>query len=487
MRSPNALSVALASVTAAALIAAAAIGFNLWRGGWWPFTVEVASPLVPAPQLDNEQAERYSGVAQIREDSACTGWLLDTQADGPAYLITNGHCTQARNLLPTEVGLDLPAESAVTFGRGGRASSLTVKAKRVVYSSMNGTDVSVVELNASLPRLRNNGIEAYRPAPQLPSGRLVDNVGVPVQGVPAGQIAPRIGQCVTGEPVGVIELGWFFDGAQAVDCPGILGGSSGSPLFDRTDRVVGMITTTTAGATAAGGECWLNKPCERTESGARVVPDTSYAVGVQELTGCFPDGRFALADGCSLPRPGLVASAVLASVNAGTDTISAELTAPRPTSVWTGVAPLTDADACADPATYERTVAAGQRKTVIQTDLPTAEGFYVWCLQDVAAPDQPARVVLQRDLTPPARTPRLSVEQGKEGVRVQPVFSPPELSDFRIKYGPAASTDCADTAGYVAFRRVPAFIPADALPVRFCYVGADLAGNETPVFSRDLS
>ncbi len=68
------------------------------------------------------------------------------------------------------------------------------------------------------------------------------------QGVPAGQVAPRLGQCVTGHQIGVIEFGWFFDDAQAVDCPGVLGGSSGSPLFDRTDQVVGMINTTTVGA-----------------------------------------------------------------------------------------------------------------------------------------------------------------------------------------------------------------------------------------------
>ena len=485
MRSPNALYVAVASVTAAALIAALAIGFNLWRGGWWPFTVEVASPVVPAPQLDAKQAERYSGVAQISEDSSCTGWLLDTRSDGPAYLITNGHCTQARNLFPTEVGLDLEASGQATFGRGGRTSPLTVPAERVVYATMNGADVSVIELDATLAELKNDGVEAYRPAAQLPQGRVVSNVGVPVQGVPASQVAPRIGQCVTGHQVDVIEFGWFFDDAQAVDCPGILGGSSGSPLFDRADRVVGMINTTTAGA-APGGECWLGHPCERTAAGVEAALDTSYAVGVDDLAGCFPDGRFALVKGCTLPRPGVVAEIGVTTVNAETDTITAGLTAATQTTVRSGVAPLTAADSCSEDATYTDTVTVGRTKVEARADLPKDEGFYVWCLQDPAMPDQPARVIMNRDLTAPVRTPRLSVQQGPEGVRVQPVFSPPELSDFRIKHGPSATTNCDDTSGYQQFRRVPTFVPTDQLPVVFCYVGADLAGNETPVFSRKL-
>ncbi len=94
--------------------------------------------------------------------------------------------------------------------------------------------------------------------------------------------------------------------------------------------------------------------------------------------------------------------------------------------------------------------------------------------------------MLERDLTPPAGTPRLSVEEGSEGVRAQPVFSVPELLHFRIKYGPPASTDCDDPTGYRPFLRVPAFIPARDLPVTYCYVGADLAGNETPVYRRTL-
>jgi hypothetical protein len=469
------------------VIAALVIGFTLWRGGWWPFTVEVGSPLVPAPQLNAKQAVRYSGVAQVRGDAACTGWLIDTHSgDGPAYVITNGHCAKGDTLAPTAVGLDLPARGGVLFGRGGRTGPYPVPTRRVAYTSMNGTDVAVLELSATFAQLVNDGIRPYRPATPLPSGRLATNVAVPVTGVAASQVVPRAGQCITGQPVGVIELGWFFDDAQAVDCPGVLGGSSGSPLFDRADRVVGMINTTTAGA-LPGGECWLNKPCERTDSGVTVAPDTSYALPVDGLSACFPDGRFQLADSCPLPRPGVVLDTSVTRVNAEGGAISATVTAPGQATLRVGVAPLTAADSCADDATYTSTVPAGPQPTKITTTLPAEEGFYVWCVSDPTDGDTTARVILERDLTPPVRTPRLSVDQGPAGYRVQPVISPPELSGFRIKAGPASSTNCDDPAGYRPFLRVPAFIPNRALPAVFCYVGADLAGNETSALSRTLS
>ena len=363
---------------------------------------------------------------------------------------------------------------------------------------VNGTDVAIIQLSATLGELTNNGVRSYQPAALLPAGRSVTNVGVPVGGVPAGQVAPRAGLCVTGHHVGVIEFGWFFDDSQAVDCPGILDGSSGSPLFDRTDRVVGMINTTTVGA-RPGGACWLDNPCERTENGAVPVPDTSYAIAVDGLQSCFPNGYFALTDSCPLPRPGVVVKTTVAAVNADGNEITAQVTTPTATTLRTGVAKLTDADSCAEDTTYTATVAAGSGPTTIKTTIPAEEGFYVWCIasQSAAGPTsggpasggpatRPARVVLQRDLTPPVRTPRLSVDETDAGYRVTPVLSPPELSGFRIKVGPPASTDCADATGYQQYRLNPIVIPTRQLPVVFCYVGADLAGNETPAFSRTL-
>jgi hypothetical protein len=213
-------------------------------------------------------------------------------------------------------------------------------------------------------------------------------------------------------------------------------------------------------------------------------------ISVEGLGECFADGRFTLADACPLPRPGVVLDIGVTTLNAAGSDITAGITAPVRTTLRTGLAPLTAADSCAEEATYTGSVTAGPQSSEINTTLPPEEGFYVWCVAPQTGADPsdggPVRAVLERDLTPPVRTPRLSVDSSELGYRVQPVFSPPELSDFRIKSGPETSTDCADAAGYRPFLRVPAFVPAGRLPATFCYIGADLAGNQTPPYSRRL-
>ena len=98
-----------------------------------------------------------------------------------------------------------------------------------------------------------------------------------------------------------------------------------------------MINTTTVGA-RPGGACWLDNPCERTDNGAVPVPDTSYAIAVDGLDSCFPNGYFALTDSCPLPRPGVVVKPTVAAVNADGNEITAQVTTPTATTLRTGVA-----------------------------------------------------------------------------------------------------------------------------------------------------
>jgi len=109
--------------------------------------------------------------------------------------------------------------------------------------------------------------------------------------------------------------------------------------------------------------------------------------------------------------------------------------------------------------------------------LPADEGFTVVC---VGSAGQPTEVVITRDGTAPdAGSIELTTTPVEGGVQVEPVFDPPELSQFRWVSGPVDSIDCATAEGYVEYRRVPATIQAADLPSTVCVIGIDEAGNES--------
>lgn len=148
------------------------------------------------------------------------------------------------------------------------------------------------------------------------------------------------------------------------------------------------------------------------------------------------------------------------------------------------MAPLTDRQSCSDPAVYTIRATATPTGRPVQVGIPTAEGFYLVCAAAADDLADASAAVVQVDDTPPVRTPTLSVRKVDSGVLVEPEFSPPELSDFQLKIGPAASTDCTDSAGYQRYRRVPLPIRTDELPALVCVIGSDLAGNAAPPWSQ---
>src|SRR4029078_12320428 len=75
-------------------------------------------------------------------------------------------------------------------------------------------------------------------------------VGIPVNGIPNAERVLRATGCAAAGTHRLLEWLWVWDAAQANDCPGIVGGSSGSPVFRAGSPLVvaGIINTTTIGA-----------------------------------------------------------------------------------------------------------------------------------------------------------------------------------------------------------------------------------------------
>lgn len=455
----------------------------------------------PADPLSADDAAAYSGIGQVWVTGQCTGTLLDTgHDDGPAYVLTNGHCANGwgedGNLVVQD---DDSVQGWATMHFGlveGQDAGPVLDVAEVTYSTMARRDVAFVRLDGTLGEARAQGLEPLPLATTAPQpGDAVLNLGVPVRGIDFGDWVLREGQCTLREQVDVLEQLWAWDASWANDCPGILQGSSGSPLV-ADGAVVAVINTTTFGGFVRGGECSINNPCEVGSGGTRVVADTSYAAPVDDLADCFDGtGTFVLDEGCPLPRPGVTtrlarAAVTLDEVQEGADGLEVELLsdADETTQVRYGLAPVAPG-ACEDGDVYTGTTSVPPgaadsdgliAPTTIELTLPAVEGRSFVCLS--TGEDAPAaRTIVDVDGTPPVFDPGVIVHWiSDESVQVSAVFAAPELALVKVKSGPAAGTDCDDDDGYGLMLSVASQFTSDELPIRYCVRASDLAGNQAP-------
>lgn len=469
---------------------------------------DVAEPL-PLAQL-----AAFSSVATMNAGSNCTGTLIDTGVnDGPAFVLTNGHCVGDVGRSAQTTTLDVEWGGTAEFFRaeGNLDQTHTVEVVGLAYSTMRLTDTAIVRLDAELGELVDLGVRAVPIADSEPAeGSDVVNVGVPVQDLLDTDWVLRRGDCSLKEQHTLIEFAWLWERVWANDCPGIIQGSSGSPLFSldgagEPEEIVGLINTTSWGAVAAnGGECFLNRPCQVTDDGAVFVEETSYAQSVAGIGRCFDanTGEFATGGECPLPVSDLWAENHGGSFRGGdapdaTGALpSVSLVGAEEGVVRTALVPLGDGKACADSDTYDvglpvRLPQAGEpwelRGVQVPVDLPETEGRFMLCAVREANFAGAASVLFDVDRTPPLFPASATVEDiGDGAVLVQPHLNPPEISTVRFTWGDPDETDCADTESFRDFFIAPLTLLAEQLPARYCVYGMDAAGNATPVTEIDI-
>lgn len=455
------------------------------------------SPVVPGAPVTSDDLGDFSGVAVIDLASRCTATLIDTGSEtAPAYLLTNGHCVGLDGGPANRTIVDEEVAGEATFFQTidtPQADRLRVPVVRIEYATMRGRDLAIVRLGATLGELRRAGAVALplaaSPAPQ---GRKVVNIAAPTEGIDDAEWGLRRGECRLGKTTDLIEFSWLWLGAQANDCPGVLGGSSGSPLI-AGGEVVSMINTTNAGVPAALGEtCYLGKPCEIRGSTAEFVPNTSYGVAVAGVGSCFVDGGFTLSAACPLQVARLGDSSGggifgANGVDSGELTPQLELRSGSAAEVAvSGALPLDQSSSCANPLTYPSkrvSVPADTAEPVIvDVPLPSEHGFVLVCAAVPGSEADAARFVFATDTRAPSEGPALSVERLDDGgLLVDPIFAVPEIANILVLSGDPDQTDCSDRAAYLPYRRQAFLFDAAELPVRFCAVGFDMAGNESPV------
>lgn len=458
----------------------------------------------------------FSGVVMLNAGSNCTGTLIDTGVPaGPAYVLTNGHCVGDVGRPAQQTILNEPWWGTATFLRaeGNLESTYEVEVTELAYSTMRHTDTAVVRLDSTLGDLQALGFHALTITASEPaSGAAVVNVGVPVRDLDEDQWVMRRGECTLGSQHTLIEFFWLWFDVWSNDCPGIVAGSSGSPLMSvdasgAPIQIVGVINTTSADA-GPFGPCFINHPCQVTVAGADMVPDVSYAQSAAGIGLCFDGqtGVFGVGEACPLPVSnvwaldggGAFRGGGLPDATGGLpEVLVSGAPSAEPSQVRTALVPLGDGTSCVEAETYTGAVPVGLTISLddpwgaaaprLTADLPEVEGRYMLCIVRDEAYAAAASVLFEVDRTPPTIAANASYEDiGGGTVIVRPYLMPPEIANVRFTWGTPGSADCTDTASFQEFFIVPLTLQGNDLPATYCIYGMDSAGNTTPVTTIDV-
>lgn len=275
---------------------------------------EVNSSKVNWELLSVEKGKQYSGIGLLEQSSfgICTAFFLDTQGvtQSPAYAVTNGHCYDGSSFpKPQEVLINQPSNLIfkLNYFKDGLNRVRPVRVRRVVYATMKGTDITVLELNTSFKQLVKEGFTPLKidPVP-APVGEPVKIIGIPLNGVEPSRSFLHRAVCEIGQSANVREDGYQWEKSIRNRCS-LVGGMSGSPVVSlQSNRVVAIANTGVDDNALSQPECSLNRPCEITKEGKiTTLAKENYAQRVNDIPSCFDErGIFNLAlSSCRLEKP----------------------------------------------------------------------------------------------------------------------------------------------------------------------------------------
>lgn len=254
----------------------------------------------PSRALQNSEHsyEIWSGVGLLSLQSGltCSAVLLDTRnrqgrATGPAYLLTSGHCVLFQY---GSARTNPPFKASVTFhyfhDMPQRKRRYAIRTAR--WSSLVGTDLAVLEVNATLASLIQAGVNPLKLAShQTNESQDTLNIGAPSGFTEQGL---RLSACTEQTAGTFIDHPGVFPLAMKNSCD-LHGGNSGSPMLNRrTNEITGIVSkVVTSRNTPAPPGCEHSTSCKA----ARF----NYSYPANFLHTCFIDGVFT-SDGadCSL-------------------------------------------------------------------------------------------------------------------------------------------------------------------------------------------
>ena len=255
----------------------------------------------PSRALQNSEHlyEIWSGVGRLSLQSGetCSAVLLDTRnrqgrATGPAYLLTSGHCVLFEY---GSARTNLPFKASVTFhyfhDTPQRKRRYAIRTAR--WSSLVGTDLAVLEVDATLASLIQAGVNPLKLAShQTYESQDALNIGAPGGFTEQGL---RLSACAEQTAGTFIDHPGVFPLAMKNSCD-LHAGSSGSPMLNRrTNEITGIVSKV-----ASLRAIHQRRPVASIRRPAKAAR-SNYSYSANFLHYCFIDGIFT-SDGqdCSL-------------------------------------------------------------------------------------------------------------------------------------------------------------------------------------------
>jgi len=256
---------------------------------------QAAPAAAPAPRL---AATTLASTIALSNCSASLVRYPSSVSSDRAMMLTNGHCYEGGFLGAGQVLQNRSSSRSGTLLNAGGRSLGTVRADRVLYATMTGTDVTLYRLTSTYATLSSRygatalTISAAHPA----AGASID--------IPSSYWK-RIWNCKIDAFVGTLrEDQWTWHDSIRYDtnCDTIHG-TSGSPIVDASSgQIVGINNT----GNDDGEMCTLDNPCEVDANGTtHAYQGQSYGEETYWFTTCLNSARTIdlTISGCLLTKP----------------------------------------------------------------------------------------------------------------------------------------------------------------------------------------
>lgn len=263
------------------LILGLLISIPAWAIPEAPFNALTTEVL--AEELNNDPFD-FNGIVALSNCSASLVHFAGQPKSSEAYVLTNGHCIGGWGgfLRPGEIEYYKPSRKSMNVHRTVN-ERVRVQSHTLVYATMTGTDSALYRLNETYAQLEAQGIQSFEMAWEQPL------VGQPIH-IVSGYWKRGFECAVEATVFELHEADWVFTDSIRYSDPGceVYGGTSGSPVVARGERVVIGVNNT---GNESGRECTMNNPCEVDENGTRTVLEgRGYAQQTYWFYSCLTEG-----------------------------------------------------------------------------------------------------------------------------------------------------------------------------------------------------